>query len=74
MLIDFLNLNVQVPSRQTLVRDLEEIYQEYKEHVFQQLYKYIYNGGRVTLITDCWSANNRKEYRTVTAYIVEKDS
>ncbi len=54
--IDFLNPNVQEPSRRTLIRDFEEIYQESKEHVFQQLHEYIYNGGRVALTTDYCSA------------------
>lgn len=69
--IEYLSAKIELPSRRTLVHDLEKAFIQAQQVLKEQLLEYMGQGGRFSLTTDTWSAKNRKEFMAVTIHYID---
>lgn len=68
-LIQFLEPNYTVPSRQTITTRIEERFVKKKDELKARLYR----ARCVAITTDCWTALTTESYVTVTCHWTDKD-
>lgn len=73
-LISFIAPTMKVPSRRTLTKDIEQAFAFAQDNIKQQLQAHMNGGGRFSCTTDCWSANNGKDFMAVTIHYIDKES
>ena len=68
MFISNLQPNFRCPTRNTIKKDIVQVYEDEKLNLMKTLDK---TGGRVAVTTDMWTSNQRKGYMVVTTHFID---